>query len=330
MRAYLVERGVTIRFGARVDRLLLDGDEARGVVLSTGEELPGRPVLLAMGHSARDTYETLLKQGVALEPKPFAIGARVEHPQALIDAVQLGEARTAEGVEAAEYFLSCQVGGRGVYSFCMCPGGFIIPTPTEPERLNVNGMSASNRGSRWANAALVVTVEPGDFFIERPGDLERHGPLAGIAFQREWESRAYGLGGGGYRAPAQRLADFAAGRRSRDLPWPASYKPGLTEADVAGALPVFAADALRRAAVALDRKLRGYHTNEAVIVGVETTTSTPVRILRGEGRVSPSIRGLYPTGEGAGWAGGIVSSAIDGIESARAVLCAYMPERAGA
>ena len=328
MRGTLLERGVEVRFGARVDRLLLEGGVARGVVLAGGEELRGAPVLLAMGHSARETYTALLEQGVAAEPKPFAIGARVEHPQALIDEVQLGPARRAPGVEAAEYFLSCQVGGRGVYSFCMCPGGYIIPTPTEPGHLNVNGMSNSNRGSRWANAALVVTVDPADFWIERPGDLAGHGALAGIAFQREWEARAFRLGGGGYRAPAQRLGDFVAGRLSADLPRVVSYRPGLTSAPLTEALPGPVAETLRAGARQLDRSLRGFLTNEAVLVGVETTTSTPVRLLRSPDRQSASVPGLYPCGEGAGWAGGIVSSAIDGIESARAALEAYFPTRA--
>lgn len=328
LRAWLIDRGVEVRFQARVERLLLEHGAACGVVLAGGEELRGAPVILAMGHSARETYRELAAQGVALLPKPFAIGARVEHPQALIDEVQLGPVRRAPGVEAAEYFLSCRVGARGVYSFCMCPGGFIIPTPTELDHLNVNGMSNSNRGSPWANAALVVTVEPADFWIEAPGDLAAHGALAGIEFQREWEARAYRLGGGGYRAPAQRLADFVAGRPSADLPQRVSYRPGLTPAELRGALPGPVVEALRAGARQLDRSLHGFLTNEAVLVGVETTTSTPVRILRGPDRQSPSVPGLYPTGEGAGWAGGIVSSAIDGVETARAVLEARFPERA--
>ena len=328
IRAYLLERGVDVRFGSRMERLLVRDGAVAGVSLAGGDEVVGRPVILAMGHSARDTYRALHDSSVQLAPKPFAIGARVEHPQALIDEVQLGDARRHPEVGAAEYFLSCKVGSRGVYSFCMCPGGFIIPTPTEPLHLNVNGMSNSNRGSRWANAALVVTVGPEDFFVARPGDLDEHGVLSGIELQRAFEARAYALGGGGYRAPAQRLADFAAGRATATLPERVSYRPGLTPADLGEALPAAVVAALRDGVRLLDRSLRGFLTNEAVLVGVETTTSTPVRIVRGDDRQALGVRGLYPAGEGAGYSGGIVSSAIDGIEAEQAVLAQRFPARA--
>jgi uncharacterized FAD-dependent dehydrogenase len=328
IREHLQAQGSEIRFGARVTDLAIEGGHARGVVLATGEELAGAPVLLATGHSARDVYELLHRRGVPLEMKSFAVGARCEHPQALIDRIQLGRAREHEGVGAAEYFLSCQVGDRGVYSFCMCPGGYIIPTPTEPEHLNVNGMSNSNRGGDFANAALVVTVNPADYFVERPGDLDHHGVLAGIAFQRAWESRAYQAGGGGYIAPAQRLTDLASGRPSRDLPARTSYRPGLVAAELAGLLPEVTVASLARAVRELDHKMRGFFTEEAILVGVETTTSSPVRISRGEDRQSPGVAGLYPTGEGAGFSGGIVSSAIEGVESAWAAIDRWFPAHA--
>ncbi len=320
IRHHLLDRGCEVRFEARVVDLLVRGQQVVGVRLADGSEVVGAPVLLAAGHSARDVYEMLASRGVALEAKPFALGVRCEHPQALIDEVQLGRYRHAPGVEPAEYFLRLRAGSRGVYSFCMCPGGYILPTPTEPEHLNVNGMSNSNRGGPFANAALVVTVDPRDYWVERPGDLEHLGTLAGIAFQRHWERLAYAAGGGGYRAPAQRLVDFVEGRASADLPGRASYRPGIELADLAAVLPPFVVDALRTAMRAADRRLRGYLTREAIALGVETTTSSPVRVVRDARRQSPTHPGLVPVGEGAGYAGGIVSSAIDGIESARTVL----------
>ena len=258
-----------------------------------------------------------------MTPKPFAIGARCEHPQALIDEQQLGRIRDLPDVEPAEYFLSCQLGSRGLYSFCMCPGGYIIPTPTEPGHLNVNGMSNSNRGGDFANAALVVTVEPEDFFLEKPGDLERHGVLAGLEFQRHWEKKAFEAGGENYHAPAQRLTDLVAGKASSSLPSRTSYRPGLVAGDMSDVLPASIVEILRNGLPMLDRKLRGYLMEEAILVGVETTTSTPVRMVRDEGRQSSGVNGLYPTGEGAGYSGGIVSSAIEGILSAEAVLRKY-------
>lgn len=333
IRDEILARGGEIRFEAKVTDLVIEervqGRRAVGVVLSTGEELRGFPTVLATGHSARDIYGMLHAHNVPLEQKAFAIGARVEHPQALVDEIQLGAARHLPHVEPAEYFLACQVGGRGVYSFCMCPGGYVIPTPTEPGHLNVNGMSNSNRGGAFANAALVVTVEPGDFYVQTPGDLQMHGVLAGLAFQREWERRAFEAGGSTYRAPAQRLTDLVLGRESASLPERTSYRPGVVAGDMAAVLPRHVVGALAQAVPELDRRrMRGYHTADAIIIGVETTTSSPLRVVRDDCRQSPGIEGLYPTGEGAGYSGGIVSSAIDGIESAWAAIEAHAGARA--
>ncbi|MCB9727799.1 MAG: FAD-dependent oxidoreductase [Deltaproteobacteria bacterium] len=321
IRGWLVEAGCELRFDARVDTLLRDGaGRVRGVRLSDGEELSAPAVILATGHSARDVYETLATLGVPMARKAFAIGARVEHPQALVDAIQYGRHAGHPDLEAAAYALTAQVAGRGVYSFCMCPGGFVIPTTTEPGHLNVNGMSNSNRGSRWANSALVVTVEPADFWIERPGDLDRHGALAGVALQRHLERAAFEAGGGGYVAPSQRLTDFLA-LRTGDLPGRSSYRPGTAPADLRAVLGPRLADPLGRAVLRFEQKMRGFLTEEAVLIGVETTTSSPVRLVRDPDRLdSPGFEGLYPTGEGAGEAGGIVSSAIDGLKVAEAVL----------
>ncbi|MGM0574788.1 MAG: NAD(P)/FAD-dependent oxidoreductase [Myxococcota bacterium] len=321
IRAWLLEAGCDLRFDARVVDLLRDErGRVAGVRLEDGTEIPSPAVLLATGHSARDVYAMLHRAGVPLERKPFAVGARVEHPQGLVDRIQYGRHADHPDLEAAAYAVTARVGPRGVYSFCMCPGGFVIPTTTEPERLNVNGMSNSNRGSRWANSALVVTLEPDDFWLARPGDLDDQGPLAGIALQRHLEAAAYRAGGGGYRAPAQRLTDFLEGRVG-DVPAKTSYKPGVRAADLREVLPERISNPLARAVLRFDRKMKGFLTEDAVLMGVETTTSSPVRVVRDEETLlAPGFDGLYPCGEGAGYAGGIVSSAIEGIRVAEAVL----------
>lgn len=321
LRESLLDLGCTVEFESKVNGLVVRDGEVVGVRLADGRELLGGPVMLATGHSARDIYEMLHATGVPMVAKSFAIGARCEHPQALVDEVQLGKARTYPDVEAAEYFLSCRVGERGVYSFCMCPGGYVIPTPTEPGHLNVNGMSNSNRGGKFANAALVVTIQPEDFYLETPGDLAHHGELAGIYYQREWERRAFELGGSSYCAPAQRLTDLVESRPSSTLPERTSYRPGLVATDLAPVLPTAVYQSLQQAVQILNRgKFRGYLTEEAVLIGVETTTSSPIRLVRDETRQSPGFRGLFPTGEGGGYSGGIVSSAIEGVETAWAAL----------
>ncbi len=320
LEAFLREAGCDLRYDAKVIDLLRDArGHVAGVRLADGTELRGPAVILATGHSARDVYRTLYDLGAPLSRKPFAIGARCEHPQALIDGIQYGRHAGAQGLEPAEYFLKAKVGARGVYSFCMCPGGFVIPTTTQRQHLNVNGMSNHRRGSRFANSALVVTVEPGDFYLARPGDLDHLGPLAGLELQRHLEAAAFREGGGGYRAPAQRLTDFLA-RRAGDLPGATSYRPGIAPADLRAVLPRRLADPLARAVLKFEQRMRGFVTEDAVLIGVETTTSSPVRVLRDERTLeSPGLPGLYPCGEGAGYAGGIVSSAIDGMKVADAI-----------
>lgn len=335
LREALLEAGHDLRFGRRMDDLIVEqrGTEAHvvGVRLDDGTELLGGPVLLATGHSARDTYQMLARRGVAMERKDFAIGARVEHPQALVDKVQLGQLAGDPVVGPAEYFVAQTVpGGRGIYSFCMCPGGFILPSPTTPGCLNVNGMSNSNRGSGLANAALVGQIKQDDFWFAKPGDLDGDpeygshvagGALLGIALQMRLEQACFVQGGANYQAPAQYLTDFVQGRDTQTLPATYSYRPGLVPGRIDQLLPPRLARDLQQGARQVDRlQFRGYLSREAVIVGVETTTSSPVRIVRGTDRQSISHLGLYPCAEGAGYAGGIVSSAIDGLEAAEAVL----------
>lgn len=320
-RADLESRGATYVWSDGVTDLVQRDGRVIGVRCASGRELVGVAVVLAVGHSARRLYETLHARGVALEPKSFAVGARVEHPQPLIDRIQYGRAWEHPRLPAAFYHVTATVptpdaGERGVYSFCMCPGGWIVDSSTEPGALCVNGMSLSRRDSPFANAALVVTVEPRDY-IGRFGD----GPLAGVAFQRAIERRAFELGGGGFVAPAQRLTDFLA-RRPTATPLASSYRPRIGGGDVRAALPPFVGDALERALGRFQRALPGFVGREAQLVGVETRTSSPVRILRDAGLASPSHPGLYPTGEGAGYAGGIVSAAVDGMRVADAILAA--------
>jgi len=317
LRQHLIALGVEYHFGERVDDLLLtQRGELTGVRCASGRELLGDAVVLAVGHSARRIYELCARRGVELVAKPFAIGARVEHPQPLIDRMQYGSAAEHPALPAAFYQLTAQAGGRGVYSFCMCPGGWVVPCATEPEGLCTNGMSLKRRDSPLANAALVVTVEPADYAAWglSPGD-----PLAGMAFQRALERSGYLAGGGGFIAPAQRLTDFMAGRRS-DSVLRSTYRPGICPGDLASVLPPFVTAALREAARRFDRTMPGFLSKEAQLVGIETRTSSPVRIVRAASYMSPTLPGLYPIGEGAGYAGGIVSAAIDGLRAADAII----------
>ena len=322
MRAEIIALGGEIRFESRVDDLLIDNGHVRGVVLADGETLAADHVVLALGHSARDSFAMLAARGVFVEAKPFAVGFRIEHPQALVDAARFGPAAGHPLLGAADYKLvhHPQQGagrGRAVYSFCMCPGGQVVAATSEPGRVVTNGMSQYSRAERNANAALVVNIDVADYapWGSHPGD-----PLAGIAFQRELESRAFELGGGNYDAPAQRVADFLAGRPSTALgsviP---SYQPGVKPTDLSTALPDFAIAAIREAIPAFARQIRGYDLPDAVLTGVETRTSSPLRITRDKDFQSLNTRGLYPAGEGAGYAGGILSAAIDGIEVAESV-----------
>ncbi|MHB1057010.1 MAG: NAD(P)/FAD-dependent oxidoreductase [Rhodanobacter sp.] len=325
MRATIESLGGEIRFSQRVDDLLLeptaDGQQQiRGVTLASGEQLRSDHVVLALGHSARDTFEMLHARGVYVEAKPFSIGFRIEHPQSVIDRARFGPQAGHPILGAADYKLvhhgKGNQGGRGrsVYSFCMCPGGTVVAAASEPGRVVTNGMSQYSRNERNANAAVVVGIEPADFAPYGEG------PLAGIALQRALESHAFTLGGENYSAPAQLVGDFLAGRASRDFGGvQPSYKPGVTLGSLDSALPDYAIAAIREALPAFERQIRGYAMHDAILTGVETRTSSPVRIKRDDSLQSLNTRGLYPAGEGAGYAGGILSAAVDGIKVAEAV-----------
>ncbi len=316
IRATITGLGGEIRFGSKVERLVIEDHQVRGVVLAGGEAIATDHVVLAVGHSARDTFQTLHEQGVYIEAKPFSIGFRVEHPQALIDQARFGPNAGNEILGAADYKLvhHC-ANGRAAYSFCMCPGGQVVAATSEEGRVVTNGMSQYSRAERNANAALVVEVKPEDF----PGDYKTN-PLAGIDFQRHWESAAFVAGGGTYEAPAQRIGDFLAGRPSTRLgAVDPSYQPGVHMTDLASCVPPYVIEALREAIPAFDKQIRGFAMADAVLTGVETRTSSPIRIKRGADYQSINTRGLYPAGEGAGYAGGILSAGVDGIKVAEAV-----------
>ena len=316
IRATITDLGGEIRFGSKVERLVIEDHQVRGVVLADGSTIATDHVVLAVGHSARDTFQTLHEQGVYIEAKPFSIGFRVEHPQALIDQARFGPNAGNEILGAADYKLvhHCK-NGRAAYSFCMCPGGQVVAATSEEGRVVTNGMSQYSRAERNANAALVVEVKPEDF----PGDYNTN-PLAGIDFQRHWESAAFVAGGGNYAAPAQRVGDFLAGRPSTALgAVDPSYQPGVHMTDLASCVPPFVIEALREAIPAFDKQIRGFAMADAVLTGVETRTSSPIRIKRGADYQSINTRGLYPAGEGAGYAGGILSAGVDGIKVAEAV-----------
>ena len=317
MRAGLENLGVRYAFGAALEGFSLNDGRVVAARLRSGEELPCDRVVLATGHSARDTYAWLVDAGVAVERKPFAIGSRVEHPQPLVDEIQYGAHASHPHLPAAFYELSTQAEDRGVYSFCMCPGGWVVDSATEPGHLATNGMSLKRRDSPYANAALVVTVRPEDL---APWERFEGDPLAGIALQRAIESATFAAGGGGFVAPAQRLVDLHASRPSSTA-LRSSYRPGVTAGDVADCLPDFLVKSLRAAIPRFEASMRGFLSEDAQLVGVETRTSSPLRILRDAATCeSPSHQGLYPCGEGAGYAGGIVSAAIDGLRVADAII----------
>jgi len=327
IRERLEAVGVEFRFGAKVVDLERSGDQVVGVVLETGERLGGDAVVVATGHSARDVFDMLLRAGAEMKAKGFAVGVRIEHPQPLIDQIQYGQAAGHPKLPPAPYRLVQDVDGRGVFSFCMCPGGWIVPASTEAGGLVVNGMSLSRRDSPFANSGLVASLEPEDW--QQQG---LHGPLGGVVFQERIEQAAWQAGGGDLVAPAIRATDFMARRASSGL-LESSYVPGLVPADLsgvldAGGLPI--ADKLRQALLGFNKKMRGYLTEKAILVGVESRTSAPVRVLRDrESLESTSVRKLFPCGEGAGYAGGIVSAAMDGIRVARAIATTLpgQPER---
>jgi len=312
MRATIQELGGEIRFQSRVEDIDIENGQVRGVVLASGERIPSDHVVLAVGHSARDTFRMLYQRGVYIEAKPFSIGFRIEHPQTLIDRCRFGSEAGNPVLGAADYKLvhHCK-NGRSVYSFCMCPGGQVVAAASEEGGVVTNGMSQYSRNERNANSGIVVGITPEDF----PGD-----PLAGMEFQRKWEARAFELGGRNYCAPGQLVGDFLAGRPSTAFgSVQPSYTPGVHLCDLSSALPDYAIAAIREAIPAFDKQIKGFAMHDAVLTGVETRTSSPIRIKRKDDYQSLNTLGLYPSGEGAGYAGGILSAAVDGIKVAEAV-----------
>ncbi|MBP7753409.1 MAG: hypothetical protein KA077_03965 [Veillonella sp.] len=319
MRQQIIEWGGEVRFGAKLTDLRIENGRVQAVEINNTEWLPASVVLVGIGHSARDTYEMFYKKQVAMEAKPFAIGVRIEHDQHLIDLSQYGVEPAELGLGAAEYSVVYhdKETGRTAYSFCMCPGGQVVASASERDHVVTNGMSLYARDSGVANSAMVVTVGPDDF-----GDH----PLAGMAFQREWEAKAYELGGRTYKAPIQTVGDFLAGKAG-SLPDKAcyTYQPGVVPADLHDCLPPYVTAVMERALPYFGRRIRGFDDPAVCMTGVETRTSSPLRILRTDDRVSPTIEGLYPMGEGAGYAGGIMSAALDGAETAIRIISEYKP-----
>jgi uncharacterized FAD-dependent dehydrogenase len=331
MRANIEQMGGEYRFESKVVDIEIeqlsgnngDGGQVRGVTLGSGEKIATNHVVLAIGHSARDTFQMLYERGVYIEAKPFSVGFRVEHPQSLIDACRFGPNAGHPILGAADYKLVHHASnGRAVYSFCMCPGGTVVAAASEPGRVVTNGMSQYSRNERNANSAIVVSISPE---VDYPGH-----PLAGIEFQRRLEEKAFELGGGTYNAPGQLMGDFVAGRASTEfgsvVP---SYKPGVHLTDLAQILPEFAVTALREAFPAFDKQIKGYFKHDAVLTGLETRTSSPIRIKRRDDTLqSLNTRGLFPAGEGAGYAGGILSAGVDGIKVAEAVALSMAADNA--
>jgi uncharacterized FAD-dependent dehydrogenase len=324
MRADIEALGGEIRFEQRVADVHLERGRLQGITLASGEQIDASHVVMALGHSARDSFEMLHRRGVFMEAKPFSVGFRIEHPQGLIDRARFGPNAGNPILGAADYKLVHHASnGRSVYSFCMCPGGTVVAATSEAGRVVTNGMSQYSRNERNANAGIVVGISPNDYRQDGRSDGPVN-PLDGMAFQRFWESRAYTLGGGTYEAPGQLVGDFIAGRRSHQwgsvLP---SYKPGVLLTDLAepgnGSLPGYALDAIREALPAFEKQIAGFSMHDAVLTGVETRTSSPLRLTRGKNFQSLNVAGLYPAGEGAGYAGGIMSAAVDGIEVAEAL-----------
>lgn len=317
MRKDIIDLGGEIRFNARVDDIIIEDEQVTGVQLSDGEILKTNHISLAIGHSARDTFSMLQKRGVYLEAKPFSVGFRIEHKQSMIDEARFGRNAGNPILGAADYKLvhHCK-NGRSVYSFCMCPGGTVVAATSEEGCLVTNGMSQYSRNEMNANSAIVVGITPEDF----PGD-----PLAGVEFQRKLERNAFVLGGSNYDAPGQTVGDFLSGRGEGEFgDVTPSYKPGLKFTDLSQTLPDFAVEAIREAIPAFDRKIKGFSTKDATLTGVETRTSSPVSIKRGRDYQSVNTNGLYPAGEGAGYAGGILSAGIDGIKVAEAIALSML------
>lgn len=312
IRATIESLGGEIHFQSKVADIEIENGEAKAVILDNGNKIPTRHIVLAVGHSARDTFQMLYERGVHIEAKPFSIGFRIEHPQNLIDHCRFGKFAGNPLLGAADYKLvhHCR-NGRSVYSFCMCPGGTVVAATSEPGHVVTNGMSQYSRSERNANSGIVVGISPSDY----PGY-----PLAGIDFQHQWEKRAFELGGGNYYAPGQLVGDFLAGRPSKAFgSVQPSYTPGVHLCNLSSALPDYAIEAIREALPAFDKQIKGFAMPDALLTGVETRTSSPIRIKRDENFQSINTKGLYPTGEGAGYAGGILSAAVDGIKVAEAL-----------
>ncbi|MFN3581124.1 MAG: NAD(P)/FAD-dependent oxidoreductase [Pseudomonas sp.] len=321
MREEIKTLGGEVRFDSRVADFIINDGRIEGVTLSSGEQLRSRYVILALGHSARDTFRTLHERGVYIEAKPFAVGFRIEHPQSLIDQARLGKYAGHPDLGAADYKLVHHArNGRAVYSFCMCPGGMVVAATSEPGRVVTNGMSQYSRNERNANAGIVVGIHPEQDY---PGS-----PLAGVELQEQLESKAFELGGSDYCAPGQLVGDFIRGKASESLgEVQPSYQPGVLLGDLAQALPSYAIDAIREALPAFGKQIRGFDRHDAVLTGIETRTSSPIRIKRDNVSLqSLNTRGLYPAGEGAGYAGGILSAGVDGIKVAEAVATAMLED----
>ena len=316
LRHTIIGMGAEVRFNSQVTGIRQDGGKVTGVELENGEFIEADNVIFAIGHSARDTFEMLHGMGIPMEPKPFAMGVRIEHPQTMVDMSQYGMINPV--LPPADYKLTRKLDDSTVYTFCMCPGGYVVAAASEEGRVVTNGMSYADRDGENANAALLVTVNPDDFPVE--------GPLGGMYWQRQIEEAAYNISGS-YRAPAQKVGDFLAGRPS-DGPGKVkpTYRPGVTWCDLNTVLPEKIASSLKEALPQLDRNLAGFCDADAVLTAPETRSSSPVRIVRGEDRQSVGLRGLYPCGEGAGYAGGIMTAAIDGIQCAEALIEALKGE----
>lgn len=320
IRSRIMSLGGEVRFDAKVTDVVIEGGAAKAVIVNDSEKIESNVIIAALGHSARDTYKMLYARDVRIIPKPFSIGVRIEHWQRMIDEAQYGQFAGHPALGAADYILTFRSNttGRSAYSFCMCPGGMVVAAASEKDMVVTNGMSEYKRDRENANSALVVSVSPEDF-------ADAH-PLSGIEFQRSWEKKAYQLGGGGYAAPVQLVGDFMKAKASSGLGRiKPSYRPGAKPADLAGCLPPYVIATMREAMKDFDRKIKGFGDAEAVMTGVETRTSAPVRIVRNEHMESENTANLYPVGEGAGYAGGIVSAAVDGIKVAERIIERYKP-----
>lgn len=320
VRNRIVELGGEVRFSSKVTDILVDSNIARAVVVNGSETIESNVIIAALGHSARDTYSMLFEKGVSIVPKPFSIGVRIEHLQSMIDEAQYGSFAGDKSLGAADYLLTTRSSttGRAAYSFCMCPGGQVVAAASEQGMLVTNGMSEYKRDKVNANSALVVSVSPEDYKSSHP--------LSGVEFQRTWEGKAYELGGRNFHAPVQLVGDFLSGKATCAIGGvKPSYTPGIKLSDLHMCLPDYVTLTIKEALCDFDRKIKGFASRDAVLTGVETRTSAPVRIVRKENMESETVKNFYPIGEGAGYAGGIMSSAVDGIKAAESIIETYKP-----